>query len=228
MHLLAIGDIHGRDSWKEISGTKADHIVFVGDFVDARRDIEGPAIIRNFQDILYFKKTEPDRVTLLLGNHDIQYFYYPDYRCSGFQADLQPTYTELFTRNANLFQIAFQYQQYLFTHAGVSTKWYGYHQHLIEKYLAENRLGDALNAIHRSEERKILFEAGGGRGGMHPYGGPVWADKSETEADYLIGYHQVVGHSRVPQFIRNGDERSSITYIDVLTRRTEFYEIELP
>ncbi|WP_247233547.1 metallophosphoesterase [Telluribacter sp. SYSU D00476] len=229
MYILAIGDIHGRDVWKEIIGTRADQVVFIGDYVDSRGEVEASDIVRNFKEIIQFKQDLPDRVTLLLGNHDIQYLYYPGYRCSGFRADLQPTYTDIFTRHADLFNVAYQYQNYLFTHAGVSEGWCRSHFRLFDRYRSGYAtFADMLNALHRSADNHILFDVGTTRGGLQPYGGPVWADKSETEADYLDGYHQVVGHSRVDHFIRVGDEAASITYIDVLTKRTDFYRLDLP
>ncbi|GAB3178939.1 metallophosphoesterase [Telluribacter humicola] len=229
MYILAIGDIHGRDTWKEIIGTSADQIVFIGDYVDSRGGIEASDMIRNFREIIEFKKEHPDRVSLLLGNHDIQYLYYPDYRCSGFRGDLQSTYTEIFTQHADLFKVAYQYSNYLFTHAGISVNWCRSHLHILNKYQDRyGTFGDTLNAVHQSDDRGILFEIGVSRGGMYLHGGPVWADKFETEAHYLDGYHQVVGHSRVDHFIRVGNEDASITYIDVLTKRTDFYRLDLP
>lgn len=226
MKILAVGDIHGRDAWKEIMGTPADHIVFVGDYVDPHRYIPDWGVVVNFKEIIKFKQQHPDRVTLLLGNHDIQYMYYPDHRCSGYRRDLQPIFGELYQQNHTLFKIAWQYENYLFTHAGVSQGWYSRHQATIQEFDAEN-LAATLNAIYRSTHQEILFEVNKVRGGDFPHGGPTWADKSETEHDFLPGYHQVVGHSRVPDFVRYGNTKSSITYIDVGDTQVKFYEVAI-
>jgi hypothetical protein len=230
MQLLAIGDIHGRDAWKVLPGSRADRIIFIGDYVDSRGGVGAAAMVQNFREIIEFRQQQPERVTLLLGNHDIQYLYHPLYACTGFRADLQPVYTQLFEENAELFQVAWQYKKYLFTHAGVSGKWYRRHEPLLEQQRQQQgTLADALNALQQREEhRPVLFEIGAIRGGSAPAGGPLWADKSETETDYLKGYHQVVGHSRVDSFERFGNGTSSITYIDVLSRRPEVYELTLP
>jgi hypothetical protein len=42
-------------------------------------------IDRNLQDIIALKKACPEKVLLLLGNHDVQYMFYPHFRSSGFR-----------------------------------------------------------------------------------------------------------------------------------------------
>lgn len=222
MHITAIGDVHGRDTWKEIKDGETDHIIFIGDYVDPHQPIPDREVLRNLEEIMAFKHSDPDRITLLLGNHDAQYLHYPQYSCSGQRADLQEMLGPVFIKNIALFHIAWQYGRYLFTHAGLSQGWYDHHRETLCDFEEEN-LAAALNAIHKSEYRDILFEVGRARGGWHGYGGPIWADKSETRHDYLADFHQVVGHSRVKDFEYYGDENSSITYIDVGDTRVRFY-----
>jgi predicted phosphodiesterase len=226
MHIIAIGDVHGRNAWKQVKDRTADHIIFIGDYVDPHTFIPDEEVIRNFEDIIDFKKSDPERIVLLLGNHDIHYLHHPYYRCSGYRADLQDILGGLFRQNASLFQIAWQYRQLLFTHAGVSKRWYQKHRPILQRYQQEN-MASTLNAVYGTKHREILFEAGYSRGGNIPYGGPVWADKSETEHDFVEDYHQVVGHSRVPDIIHTGNEKSSITYIDVQDTQVKFYEITI-
>lgn len=222
MHIVAIGDVHGRDAWKEIQDSKADHIVFIGDYVDPHRPIPDFEVLRNLEEIIAFKQSDPERIMLLLGNHDAQYLHYPLYSCSGHRADLQSTLGALFLENEDLFQIAWQHHRYLFTHAGISQGWYDRHLATLNNYKRKN-LAETLDAIHNSEDRDILFEVGRVRGGWHRYGGPIWADQSETQCDYLAGFHQIVGHSRVKDFEHYGDGNASITYIDVGDTRVRFF-----
>jgi metallophosphoesterase superfamily enzyme len=72
MKLLAIGDIHGRDVWKDINFLAFDKVVFVGDYVDSyiRSDWQ---VYQNLKEIIDLKKQNFDKVVLLLGNHDIHY-----------------------------------------------------------------------------------------------------------------------------------------------------------
>ena len=131
-NILTIGDIHGRDSWKEIifgGNTEFffwkqaveegyldhegkykfqvdwDKIIFVGDYVDSY-DISDRTILENLEDIVLFAKTYPDLVVLLLGNHDIQYIV-PNEWCSGHRSQMKFDLGEIFTKNETLFRIAY-------------------------------------------------------------------------------------------------------------------------
>jgi Calcineurin-like phosphoesterase len=227
MKIIAIGDIHGRDTWKKIAVDAFDKIVFIGDYVDSRL-ISEEDIINNFMEIIALKKTMPDKVVLILGNHDVHYMFYPHFTQNGFMKNCQEELTELFVTNKDLFQVAYQMKNYLFTHAGVSKTWYG--ENL--KYFGDNptSVSDILNDMYHDEQaREVLFQAGSLRGGTDSCGGIVWADKSETDDDYLFGYHQIVGHTKVSEFERYewANLETSITYIDVLTVSDSFYEIEI-
>jgi len=222
MHIIAIGDVHGRDAWKEIQNSQADQIIFIGDYVDPHRPIPDFEVLRNFGEIIDFKKSDPERITLLLGNHDAQYLHYPLYQCAGHRADLQETLGNLFLENEDLFQIAWQHNRHLFTHAGVSQGWYDSHMSMLNSF-AGSTLAENLNEVYGSECRDILFEVGRARGGRSPRGGPIWADHSETQYEYLAGFHQVVGHSRVKDFEQYGDDNASISYIDVGDTRVRFF-----
>ena len=68
MKLVAIGDIHGRDIWKQIVAQEqdADEFVFVGDYFDSFT-VKGPDQINNFLDIIEFKKqSKVDRYEVAL------------------------------------------------------------------------------------------------------------------------------------------------------------------
>ena len=83
--ITIIPDLHGRTFWKKaMKAPESSHVVFLGDYLDPYRpsifdvypttkeedDLSPEAVIENFKEILEFKKSAPDRVTLLLGNHD--------------------------------------------------------------------------------------------------------------------------------------------------------------
>jgi len=220
--IIAIGDLHGQDCWKAINPDEYDYILFLGDYVDSF-SVPRETILSNLEDIIALKKLYPQKVTLLLGNHDIQYSEYPNYRCSGFDERMQPDYTQMFRENRHLFQVALQIGRYLFTHAGIShsfartclgDRYTQVVEHLINA-------ADLLNAIHASPSQSILHTVSRYRGGYDQFGGITWADYRETSVDLLPGYHQIVGHTPVDAFARIGDSESSITYID-LREKTGF------
>ncbi len=228
MQLLAVGDLHGKDCWKSIDPHQYDQVVFIGDYVDSV-DIPPDVIRENLRELIDFKKRFPDKVILLLGNHDIQYSEYPKYHCSGFNPEFQVDYTELFRSNKDLFQVAFQRKNYLFTHAGISNAfarvaWKDKYDEIIS---GEMNVADFLNDIDRSDNQEVLHTVGIMRGGGDYFGGITWADRRETCFDFLYGYHQIVGHTQVSDILTERNSNSSITYIDVLNTKTLFFELSI-
>ena len=75
--ILIIPDVHGRDFWKEaVVSQDYEKVVFLGDYSDPY-DIEGitdDVAIDNFKSIIDYKQQNPDKVVLLLGNHDLHYY----------------------------------------------------------------------------------------------------------------------------------------------------------
>jgi len=230
--ILSISDIHGRYMWRNAPLDDADHVVFLGDYVDSML-YDDDEVISNLEAIIRYKKKNRDRVTLLVGNHDIQYLYYPLYPCSGFNPAVQPTLSKLFRENQNLFQVAYQQGSVLYTHAGVSATWLSRllsHTGQSERILGPtDDLAGFLNDLYQHAiMREYLFEVGPKRGGVAPTGGPVWADRTETSGDLLAGFHQVVGHTPTPVFQTIGNETASITYTDVLGTKTDFFRLTIP
>ena len=73
MVTLFIGDVHGRDLWKQAIESEHDRVVFVGDYFDSY-DIPFSIQQYNFNEIIQFKRANPNKVTLLLGNHDMNLY----------------------------------------------------------------------------------------------------------------------------------------------------------
>ena len=227
MKHLIIGDLHGKDCWKDIDIKAYDKLIFLGDYVD-HWTLPDLIIDQNLQDLIKLKKKHSEKVELLLGNHDVQYLYYPHFLCSGFRPSMQRSLTYLFNSNKGLFKVAYQRDNHLFTHAGVTNAWYA--QFLKLPILQQIRdegdtIADLLNKIEQTAQRGLLHQAGSIRGG-YGHGGITWADREEMIADMLDGYHQVVGHTvtRDVQLVRQGDK--SVTFIDVLDTMTYFHEID--
>jgi predicted phosphodiesterase len=233
MKILTISDLHGRSVWKDAILEPYDRVVFLGDYTDGYV-FDDDIIYSNLSDIIQLKTRQPGKVVLLIGNHDAQYLHYPLYRCSGFRQRAQPDLSALLTEHTELFQVAHQQGSFLFTHAGVTNRWLA---HFLTKTQNESFIGRTdynlaglLNEAHdqSSRVRDLLFEIGPKRGGQDADGGPVWADRSETRVDFLTGFHQIVGHTPVPDFTKNGNGVSSITYTDVLQTKMAFYEVIIP
>jgi predicted phosphodiesterase len=232
MKTISIGDLHGKDTWKSVDVSAFDKVIFVGDYTDSFT-IDNITILHNLNEILHLKKDNPDKVVLLLGNHDIQYMFPGRYRCSGYRPELMPDLAILFNENRNMFQIAHQEGSYLWTHAGVSTRWFKKYEDTL-KLAEEETLADRLNDISKTHLNDILHEVGVERGGFrYDYGGPTWADINETRSGIPAGYHQIVGHTSIPEIVtyhkildKTYTDRS-ITFIDCLDKKEEFYIKEI-
>lgn len=228
MKLLIIGDLHGKNYWEEIRVNRYDKIIFLGDYVDHWNESD-EHIYRNLQNLILLKEEYPERLELLLGNHDIQYLHYPKYLCSGFRQSMQPELSRLFNLKAPLFKIAWQKNDHIFTHAGITNAWYREFLQIprVAQLKEENdTLAGLLNKTEQTAERDILHRAGVLRGG-YGSGGVTWADRQELASDMLTGYHQVVGHTITREVIRQGNADQSVTFIDVLDYQTYFHEMEL-
>jgi hypothetical protein len=232
MKHVVIGDLHGRDAWKKVNIDNFEKVVFMGDYVDSLR--RSDLIIRtNFKQVIFLKKRHPEKVVLLLGNHDVQYLHYPNYFCPGFRPQGQAALTELFTENRKLFQMAYQRGHYLFTHAGVTFAWYKRFMgsSIVQKIRQpEDRLADLINKVEQTDECDILYSPSRYRTGEDSDGGILWADHQELGEGVLKNYHQIVGHNPVPEvtkYIIPGDPNTTITLVDVLHRKHEFYDLDI-
>lgn len=219
---ITLGDIHCSPIWEDIVQKHSDaRFIFIGDYCDAFEDWKyGPY---NLERIIEFKINNPETI-LLLGNHDIQYmFTYEENGCSGFKRELYHTYYKLFNDHKELFQVAHQEDDTVWTHAGIHTGWYNQRfipqwKKEMEEFELPERLADQLNMAFESRNRMTcLFDVGYLRGGVHDVGGIFWLDKRYSQAKPLKGYHQIVGHTHIDKMIKfdHGDD-TSIRFVDCL------------
>ena len=206
MKLVAIGDIHGRDIWKQIIAKEqdADEFVFVGDYFDSFT-VKGPDQINNFLDIIEFKKQSKVPVILLVGNHD--HHYYPgvdDSGTSGYQTLLAPSIKYVVNENKQYLQAAYQVGEFVFTHAGLSSEWL---DDMVVGWSVDS-LDATLNDLFQYQPGKIAYrsykQVGDQVYGAQGYGnemfqGPLWIRPSalmtankKTLRKKII---QVVGHT---------------------------------
>lgn len=135
--ILIIPDVHGRDFWKEPVKQELKNnetsIIFLGDYTDCYPVEWDPNFdylqhtVDNFKEIIELKKQNPDRITLLLGNHDCGYAI-GDTICSSRMDRLHRSELEnLFKENRELFQIAKEHDiagmHFVFSHAGILKGW---------------------------------------------------------------------------------------------------------
>jgi hypothetical protein len=224
--ILTIPDTHARTNWYgaiDKHFDSVDKVVFLGDYCDPYFLASYRHILGELNKIISLKKEYPDKVELLIGNHDIHYIDNSS-RAERYDFHLYSRLHKIFMDNLSLFKMAYQDSNYLWTHAGVSVHWFNKYQDIFAEHYGLNdddtNLGDVFNKMFRSPDEDILCEVGNIRM-RKEYdenwtGGILWADKSETIDSYMPEYHQIVGHSQVQFVTRIGDKDSSITYCDTL------------
>ncbi len=249
--VVYIGDIHGRDVWKEIvkKHSDADTFVFIGDYFDSFH-IGGVEQLRNAEEIIEFKKLEEldsnKKVYLLIGNHDIHYWPGTKDRggTSGFQPTMMFQYEQFFRDNESMFQMAVSFDtktsKRLCTHAGVSSQfikdvgYWTYNSHTDESYVAE-----FLNDLFKYKPNEFTFVSYADRymgnvdgSGENEGQSPIWIrprslQKSNKNSDMKKMYVQIVGHTEQSNIdIKGKTTGGKYYYIDTLPSGEYLVEID--
>jgi len=233
--VLVIPDVHGIDEWKSLVKNAIlsnTHVVFLGDYVDSYVE-EGWTIFENLKDIVEFKKKYPDKITLLLGNHDYAYIYRKP-AISGYNYHMATSYRSIFEDNRDLFEIAWGYKgknvYTLLTHAGLTNCFYDNivekisdSTHSLYKILYKKNkykkmpLHELLNLL--KDQVSLMWQIGWSRNGDSKYGGVLWADRQDLIDDYYPGIDQIVGHTRIPNVEIKTFNDAKLYFIDTHDER---------
>lgn len=221
MKTIIVGDTHGRDSWLKISEQPFDRFIFIGDYLDTHENITGLKQIDNLRSIIAFKQDNPDKVILLIGNHDYHYWPGVNERYSGYQSTMRATFEYEFQTYGYLFQMAHEQGGTLFTHAGVTNQW-----------CKDNNLTDSV--VPLTEQINDLFKykpQAFGFYGFDPYGdnitqGPIWVRPRSLMRDSVEGYKQVVGHTAQNVIFPKHRNENQFWFIDTLGTSGEYLVIE--
>lgn len=214
-----VPDVHGRSFWKEAKEAIADDsiekVIFLGDYFDPYDDegvfIDHDDIVNSFNEIVEFKKANPDRVILLLGNHDIHYLYKNSY-CSRHDDEHEDEYCALIKDNLDCFKLMHleeidvkDYSKVLFTHAGLTSGFIktlaraGYQKddiNAIVKTVNENFFASKTHENHILSE--LLLRVSRFRGGTFSDSSFMWADIREVVPNKFDfdDVYQIFGHTR--------------------------------
>jgi len=229
MKNIYIGDIHGRDHWKKITSdhADADNIIFIGDYLDSH-DIDPLYQLHNLKEIIQFKKSNPDRVHLLIGNHDIHYWSgIKDISTSGYQPTWRHQYEELFRDNKYLFKIAIIIGDTLCSHAGVSIEFLNRNN-----WSDDMEIDTFLNDLFKYKPQSFLFDSYLPKSiyeFFDPYGDNTWQtplwirprslQRANKKTDLKKNYIQIVGHTSQDYLDINGKSTGGrYYYIDTLDK----------
>ena len=222
---IAIGDIHGRDIWKQIlEQERPDRVVFMGDYFDSF-DIPGTEQIYNFRNILQWKTDNPQcEVILLIGNHDFHYMPECRDRYSGYQAALWPEIGKVLEEARDQLRMAYRMGDIVFSHAGISPEF------LLNNNWGEQDMVEFINDLWHYRPHKFRF-ADNGYGHSDPYGndtfqGPLWIrPKALMKAcqDVKKSMRQVVGHTAVKEIDPGKSTGGRYYFIDTLNNAEPQY-----
>ena len=247
--ILVVGDIHQRyeqvqEAFDLFLIEDYDKIILLGDIFDSHDRTDEDAF-RTIHSVLTMKRIYPDKVVILVGNHDEQYLAAdPEYyKCSGFRQNIHSRLHALLAPEKRHFQYAYGVKNYLFTHAGVSLKWFMKHFHTLQKWADKmgmdicehEQLWQIIEGVSQTHDKQILFEIGPERGGFDSnQGGPLWCDRKEIMREPYPHIHQVVGHSKVSNLFRiehfeakTRHPNTSVTFTDCLSVKTKFLTLKI-
>ena len=198
--ILIVPDVHGRDFWLPALDYPGE-VLFLGDYVDPypRENFTDEDAYQGLLKIVRFKQQNPDRVTLLIGNHELHYFD-SQFQAGRFSPGYYPKFHEILTgeETKGLFQICKQVDKSLFVHAGVTKGWYDLHREEFEKL--GSTLEEQLNNVFH-EKMHIFHEAAWKyRGGLDEAGSPLWADGHELFDEpepFDPQIVQIIGHTQI-------------------------------
>lgn len=189
MKYLVLGDIHGRECWKDIIPKEnPDRIIFLGDYVSTHDGVDSEVQINNLKEILDLKSSLQDRVILLRGNHDMQHLGYFWAECSGYDKYVGVEMTKIKEEFLKSTQWLYIKDNIVFSHAGISTEWLR---------VANISSIEEINNIEPDERFGFWPCKMSDYYGISPTQPPTWI-RPQTLVEYMPeGITQVVGHSPV-------------------------------
>jgi predicted phosphodiesterase len=218
MKILVLGDTHGSTAWKEIVKQPHDKVIFVGDYFDTHGTATALQQIRNFINILEFKKSHDKPVVLLVGNHDFHYLPCAgEDRYSGFQSAHWESIQEILVKalSEDLMQMCHQEGVFLFSHAGITNTW--------SDAFGIDTMNPAESINKAFKERPEIFKfyrKDSSNCGDHPMQSPIWVRPASLGHDNLDGYKQVVGHTRMKSMMLG-----TLSFIDTIETSEEYLTV---
>lgn len=222
MKVVALGDTHGRNIWELIvkQEAEADLFVFMGDYFDTRENITAHQQIENFKNILKFKEYYPNKVVLLLGNHDYHYLKGVQEKYSGFAKFFQIDINEVLEPAvaSGLMQMCFVHDKFLFTHAGVTNTW------CARNNIDKNNFEESINQAFMTDLNAFSFAVGANmsKTGDDVTQSPIWVRLPSLFEDAVTGYVYVVGHTPLEELTIT----DNVIGIDTLGTTKEFLIID--
>lgn len=194
--ITAVGDCHGSPKPLEIAKEKIKlgTVVFLGDYFDSY-DYTFAEQMETFKNIIEFKKANPTKVRVLIGNHDMAYLA-GDFHVSGHQRLFHQKIMEVLRENLEYLDIVYYKNKWMFSHAGVSQEWIDEHFADVKNESMKN-LSEHINKRFHEEYFSMFDFVGPNCYGDNPNEGLLWI-RPNSLINHSINCNQVVGHTELP------------------------------
>lgn len=212
MKIIAIGDIHWRDCWKQIVEQEYDKVIFMWDYFDTFKKLSPAQQLTNFLEIVELKNNNWDKVIMLLGNHDYHYLPTTDAIYSGFQPIGKTIFwPEIWDWIHSLtIEAAWQRENFLFTHAWLSSTRAEENMYWPE---FKDGIHNNLNVLLLNEPDRFWFYPWDiSRTGNNKHQSPIRIRPEALNEDMFWEYTQIVWHTTVKDI----DINDPIVQIDAL------------
>lgn len=240
--IITLGDTHGRKNWKTILEKElnnCDRFIFIGDYFDSHdKDSNGRTQIENFKDILEVKLANPEKIILLIGNHDFHYISSVGETYSGYQGAYAMEIGELVEQaiKNGLIQVCHLEDNFFFSHAGLTKTWTNSIFRMYSK--KTNTIMNNINPLVDEVFVKILndylvyqpkvftFALGNNfsQTGDDITQGPLWVRPYSLSKDKIENVWCVVGHTQVMKLSIVNEHQIILT--DCLGESGEYLIIE--
>ena len=202
MKIVVVGDIHGYgDSWKKIIELEKDFdkIIFLGDYFDNFKKLSSDIQVSNFKEIIALKESNPLKVEVLIGNHDLHYIDSFS-KCSGFNVHTYSASHDYLIEQIAKRNIKVMHQEdgYLFSHAGLTK------QFVNSLIIPEGT--NPINHINALLIGKPYVLGYVDKYGSDPYGddeyqGPLWVRPRSLNLNSYKPHEfiQIVGHTHMKE-----------------------------
>jgi len=235
MKTLVLGDTHGRSVWKLIVNMeRPDRVIFIGDYFDS---FNIPAVDQmfNFNEIVEYKESGKADVIMLIGNHD-HHYYYPEIGntgTSGYQYGAAAAINKVIDENREHLQMAYSFDNFLFTHAGVSPVFMD--QVFGEGGWEKDNIVELLNEKMKYQPKAFEFN-GMESSGDNTTQTPIWirprslmSANKKHEKGLKNDYIQIVGHTQMHELDLVGSDKftgGKYYFVDTLDTSGQYLIIE--
>jgi predicted phosphodiesterase len=224
--IIFIGDLHGKTIWEDIIKKEIffDKIIFIGDYFDCFENISTIKQIENFENICKFKNKYPNKVIILIGNHDgYNIEELQQYTISGYQKENAFLISAALDKYKHLLQISYSlHNNILITHAGVTRTFLKRIGYPDLRKMNATKINNFLNDKWKYAPKVFKF-FGKDRYGQDITQSCIWVRPLSLEKDSRgCMFHQIVGHTGVKNIRFFKNYKYNWIYIDTFDSCSEY------